>query len=46
MTYAAIDDALISCVVVDVDCHAAEGGDFGREFIETRVVLSVLGNRG
>jgi hypothetical protein len=30
---------LISCVVVDVYCYAAEGGDFGGKFFEARVVL-------
>ena len=37
--YAAIDDILTSCIVVDVDCDAAEGGDFGGELLEAGVVL-------
>lgn len=32
---------LVSCIVVDVDGDAAEGGDFGGEFGEAGVVLSV-----
>ena len=32
---------LVSSVVVDVDCDAAEGGDFGGELGEAGVVLSV-----
>lgn len=39
--YAIIDDMLVSCIVVDVDRDAAEGGDFGGEFGEAVVVLSV-----
>lgn len=39
--YAIVDDMLVSCIVVDVDRDAAEGGDFGREFGEAGVVLSV-----
>lgn len=42
VTYAAIDDALIPCIVVDVDCYAAESGDFGGKFVEAGVVLSVV----
>lgn len=39
--YAVVDYMLVSSVVVDVDCDAAEGGDFGGEFGEAGVVLSV-----
>jgi hypothetical protein len=31
---------LVARAVVDVDCDAAEGGDFGGEFVEAGVVLS------
>ena len=34
---------LITGVIIDVYCDAAEGGDFGGEFVEAGVVLSVLG---
>ena len=34
---------LIACAVVDVYCYAAQGGDFGCEFVEAGVVLSVMG---
>lgn len=37
--YAVIDDILVSGIVVDVDCDAAEGGDFGGELVEAGVVL-------
>lgn len=40
-TYAVVDDVLVSSVVVDVDGDAAKGGDFGGEFGEAGVVLSV-----
>ncbi len=40
-TYAVIDHVLIASIVVDVDGDAAEGGDFGGEFGEAGVVLSV-----
>lgn len=40
-TYAVVYYMLVSSVVIDVDCHAAEGGDFGGEFGEAGVVLSV-----
>lgn len=44
MMYAVVDHMLVSSVVVDVDCDAAEGGDFGGELGEAGVVLSsVLG---
>lgn len=39
--YAVINDVLVARIVVDVDCDAAEGGDFGGEFGEAGVVLSV-----
>ena len=39
-TYAVVDDVLVSRIVVDVDCDAAEGGDFGGELGEAAVVLS------
>jgi hypothetical protein len=38
-TYSAVNDMLIPCIIVDVYCHAAEGRDFGGEFVEARVVL-------
>lgn len=41
--YAVVDDMLVAGIIIDVYCDAAEGGDFGGEFIETGVVLSVLG---
>ena len=37
--YAVVDGILAAGVVVDIDCHAAEGRDFGGEFGEARVVL-------
>jgi len=37
--YAAIDDILTPCIIVDVDCNAAEGGDLGGELLEAGVVL-------
>lgn len=46
ITYAAIDDTLISGIIVDVDCYATKGGYLGGELIETRVVLSVQGKGG
>lgn len=39
--YAVVDDMLVPCIVVDVDCDTAEGGDFGGELGEAGVVLSV-----
>jgi len=39
--YAVVDDMLIARVVVDVYRDAAEGGYFGGELGEARVVLSV-----
>ena len=41
--YAVVDDMLVAGIVIDVYCDAAEGGDFGGQFIEAGVVLSVLG---
>lgn len=41
-TYGTIDDVLIARIVVDVYCYATQSGDFGGEFVEARVVLSVL----
>jgi hypothetical protein len=38
--YRGVNDALVARIVVDVDCDAAEGGDFGSEFVEAGVVLS------
>ncbi len=40
-TYAVVDHVLVAGIVVDVDCDAAESGDFGGEFGEAGVVLSV-----
>lgn len=40
MAYSRINNMLVSCAVVDVDCDAAQGGDFGCEFVEAGVVLS------
>ena len=34
---------LVTGIIVDVYCDAAEGGDFGGELIEAGVVLSTLG---
>lgn len=39
--YAVIDDILVPRIVVDVDCDAAEGGDFGGELVEAGVILPV-----
>ncbi len=39
--YTAVQDILVPRIIVDVDCDAAQGGDFGGEFIEAGVVLSV-----
>jgi hypothetical protein len=38
--YRRINNALVARIVVDVDCDAAEGRDFGGEFVEAGVVLS------
>jgi hypothetical protein len=38
--YAVLDDILAARVVVDVDCDAAQCGDFGGELGEAGVVLS------
>ena len=40
LAYAVVNDILAPRIIVDVDCHAAQGRDFGGEFIETRVVLA------
>lgn len=40
-TYAIIDHVLVSRIVIYVDGHAAQRGDFGGEFRETGVVLSL-----
>lgn len=37
--YRIVQDILVAGVVVDVDGHAAESGDFGGEFGEELVVL-------
>jgi len=42
ITYAAINNALVPCIVVDVDCDPSEGGYLRGKLIETRVVLSGL----
>lgn len=39
-TDAAINNILRSCVVVNIDCYPAKGGDFRGKFGETRVILS------
>ena len=41
--YAVVNDMLVTGIIVDVYCDAAEGGDFGGELIEAGVVLSTLG---
>jgi hypothetical protein len=38
--YRRVDNALVARIVVNVDCDAAQGRDFGGEFVETGVVLS------
>lgn len=40
------EEAGIRGVVVDVYCYAAEGGDFGGQFGEARVILSVVREGG
>ena len=40
-TDAAVEDALVARIVVDVDGDAAQGGDLGGELVEARVVLPV-----
>ena len=40
-TYAVFNHMLVSSVVVDIDSDAAEGGNFGGEFGEAGVILSV-----
>lgn len=40
-TYAVIDYVLASCIVVDVDRDATQRRDFGGEFREAGVVLSL-----
>jgi hypothetical protein len=42
-TYSRINDMLVACVVVDVDCDAAQRRDFGGQLVEARVVLSGSG---
>lgn len=44
--YAVLDDILAARVVIDVDCDAAQCGDFGGELGEAGVVLSAGGGRG
>jgi hypothetical protein len=39
-TYGGVYNMLVSRVVVNVYCDAAEGGDFVCEFVEAGVVLS------
>jgi len=39
-TYIRVDDFCVARIVVDVDCYAAEGGDFGGEVVEAGVVLA------
>lgn len=39
-TYAGVDELMVAGVVIDVDCYAAEGGDFGGELVEAGVVLA------
>jgi hypothetical protein len=39
-TYSRVDDVLVAGIVVDVDCDAAEGRDFGGELVEAGVILS------
>jgi hypothetical protein len=31
---------LVARAIVDIDCDAAQGRDFGGEFVEPRIVLS------
>lgn len=38
--YTAINNILISRIVVDVDRHTSKGGDFGRELGEAGIILS------
>lgn len=49
-TYGVVDDILGAGVIVDVDCDAAQGGDFGGELFQTSVVLALalvcLGHSG
>lgn len=41
--YGIIEDILVAGIVIDVDCDAAQSGDFGGEFVEAGVVLAVGG---
>lgn len=38
-SYATIKNILVSGIVVDVDCDAAQGGYFGGKLIEAGIVL-------
>jgi hypothetical protein len=40
--YRGVDNALVARIVVNVDCDAAQGRDFGGEFVEAGVVLSAF----
>ena len=42
-SYAVVNDILAPRIVVDIDCHTPQCGDFGGELIEARAVLSVRG---
>lgn len=35
----AVDDMLVACIVVDVDCYATQRRDFACQLVEARVVL-------
>ena len=39
-TYTVINDLLAPRIVVDIDCYAPQGRDFGGEFIEAGVILA------
>jgi hypothetical protein len=38
--YRRINNTLVACIVVNVDCDATEGRDFGGEVVEAVVVLA------
>jgi hypothetical protein len=42
-TYGVVYECLVPRIVVYVYCYAAQGRDFGCEFVEAGVVLSVKG---
>ena len=42
-SYAIVNDILAPRIVVDIYCHTPQRGDFGRELVKPRAVLSMSG---